>query len=381
MADPGAHLIVAVSGRALALAARRSGHRPLVLDLFGDTDTRAAALASRTIPGDLAAGFDAGALLAAADQLAPADRDPPIGVVYGAGLEARPDLIARLAQGRRLSGNSPRTVAAVKDPERFFDRLDELGLPHPATALAPPADRSGWLVKSIGGAGGTHIGPAPAGPRRSGRYFQTRVAGRAVAIAFLADGARAQVVGITEQWAAPSAASPHRFGGAAFPAEIDAPLARRLAAAVGAVAAGFGLVGLNGLDAMVAGDRFWILEVNPRPGASLDVLDRDDPSGLFARHLAACAGTLAGDWRAPATAAAMAVVYAERACRAPRETRWPAWVADRPAPGALIPADAPICTVLAKAATTEMARAAALRRVRAVLAHVSPVEHVSAHAS
>jgi len=52
------------------------------------------------------------------------------------------------------------------------------------------------------------------------------------------------------------------------------------------------------------------LEVNPRPGATLDIFDA--PPGLFGLHVAACAGRLERGWRAPPGAAASAIAYADR---------------------------------------------------------------------
>ena len=64
MSDP--VLIAAVSGRALAAAARRAGFRPCVLDLFGDADTRRLTAGRVRVVGTLQRGFDEAALLAGA---------------------------------------------------------------------------------------------------------------------------------------------------------------------------------------------------------------------------------------------------------------------------------------------------------------------------
>ena len=52
-------LIAALSARALAEAARRAGFVPLVVDCFGDEDTRAAAAGYRQLPHALTRGFAA----------------------------------------------------------------------------------------------------------------------------------------------------------------------------------------------------------------------------------------------------------------------------------------------------------------------------------
>jgi predicted ATP-grasp superfamily ATP-dependent carboligase len=363
LAEPEIYLLVALSGRALAVAARRAGRRAVVADLFGDTDTRASAEASLVVDGDFDDGFEAAALLAAAERLAPASSPPRCGLVYGSGLESRTDLLAQLADGRRLFGNAPATVARTKNPREFFALLERLGLAYPAIAYAPPAEPAGWLMKRVGGSGGGHVEPARAGATHDGGcYFQRRVAGLSVGASFLADGRRALLLGFSEQWSSPES---FRFGGLLQPAAIGKQVAAAIAAALDGLTRELGLVGLNSLDLIVDGDDFHILEVNPRPGANLDVFD-GDRAGLFGLHVAACAGRLPERWTPPAQATAMSVLYAERALRVPRPVSWPDWVADRPAAGARIEAGAPICTVLAAAPT----RAGARTAIAARTAHV-----------
>jgi uncharacterized protein len=364
LAEPDIFLAVALSARALAVAARRAGRRVVVADLFGDTDTRASAEASLVVEGDFDDGFEAAALLAAAERLAPASAAPRFGVVYGSGLESHPELLAQLATGRRLFGNTPTTVGRTKNPREFFALLDGLGLPYPTISLAPPADVAGWLMKRIGGSGGGHVEPARSGATANGGcYFQRRLPGRAIGASFLADGRRALLLGFSEQWSSPAS---YRFGGLVQPAAIGKRVAAAIPTALDDLTRELGLVGLNSLDLIVDGDHFAILEVNPRPGANLDVFDGADPAGLFELHVAACEGRLPERWTPPSQATAMSVLYAERPLRVPQRASWPAWVADRPAPGARIETGAPICTVLASAPSP----AAARETIAARTAHV-----------
>ena len=368
MAEPEIYLLVALSGRALAVAASRAGRRAVVADLFGDSDTRASAEASLVVEGDFDDGFDDAALLAAAARLAPASTPPRCGLVYSSGLESRPDLLARLAEGRRLYGNTPATVSRTKDPKDFFALLDRLGLPYPEIAAAPPADPAGWLVKRIGGSGGGHVAPAQAGARVDGDcYFQRRLAGGPIGASFLADGKRALLLGFSEQWSTPGS---YRFGGLLQPAAIDASVAAAIPAALDALTRELGLVGLNSLDLIVDGEDYAILEVNPRPGANLDIFDGADPAGLFGLHVGACEGRLPPRWTPPPRATAMSVLYAERPLRVPLQVIWPDWVADRPAPGARIEQGAPICTVLAVAPSRAAVREAIGARTAQVFAEL-----------
>lgn len=357
-------MIAALSGRALAAAARRAGYRPLVADLFRDADTRRLAGRSVLVPATLQGGFTEPALEAAMGALCGTGEPAPLGLVYGAGFEDRPALLDRLARRMPLLGNDPATVARIKDPAIFFPLLDELSVPHPEVRFARPDDPRGWLAKAAGASGGGHVRPAGGAAALSpGAYYQRRVAGRPISALFLADGARAKTLGFSLQWR--SASGPRgtfRFGGVVRPAPVPEPLIDRMQAAVARVAAAFGLRGLNGADFLVRGTSFDLLEVNPRPGATLDLFDRRPEAPLFALHRAACEGALPDDWTAPRGAAACAVAYARRAVTVPGAWRWPRWCADRPPAGTRIRRGEPLCTLLARAPTAEAARCRVLER-------------------
>lgn len=372
MTEPPRYLLAALSGRALALAAHRAGRSAFVLDLFGDSDMRSHAAGSRVVPGSLAHGFDEAALIAAAEEIAPAGRTPQYGIVYGSGLEDRPQLLAKLCRGRQLYGNTPETVSRTKDPRRFFGLLDRLGVPHPAVSFDPPADPAGWLVKRIGASGGSHVAPAGAGGAGGeDRYYQWRMPGRPIGVSFLADGSRARLIGFSEQWPWPGGhGRSFLFGGALQPASIDAAVAHAMPALLDSLVREIGLVGLNSLDMLVDGRDFSVIEINPRPGANLDIFDEGGERALFALHLRACDGQLPDSFRPMSHATAMAVVYAERPSRVPAELQWPDWVADRPAPGAAIETGVPICTVLAAAPTAVAVRPLIDQRAAAVLAQL-----------
>jgi predicted ATP-grasp superfamily ATP-dependent carboligase len=372
------HLLVALSGRALAVAARRAGYEAYVLDLFGDSDMRTQVAGSMVVPGSLERGFDEVALIAAAGKLVPSHVPPRHGLVYGAGLEDRPQLLAELCRGRQLFGNPPKVVRLTKDPRSFFEILERLHIPHPGISFQHPTDPEAWLVKRVGASGGTHVVPAAAaGGDGEGRYYQQRVPGRPVGASFLADGKHAFLLGFSEQWSWPGkgGAPSFRFGGAFQPAPVAPKVVEAVDAVLDALVPQLGLVGLNSLDMLVDGDRFAVIEVNPRPGANLDILDGGDHVPLFELHLRACAGDLPIVWHAPKAATAMAVVYGDQPSHAPANTDWPDWVADRPAPGQAIDAGGPVCTVLASAPTTDGVRKLVDQRVAEVLARLRPDRH------
>ncbi len=115
-----------------------------------------------------------------------------------------------------------------------------------------------------------------------------------------------------------------------------------------------GLVGLVSFDFILAGDEPFLIEVNPRPGATLDVFDDADGT-LFAAHLAACAGAAAATTRSAGRPRRRRFSMPTGVRSPPPALAWPEWTADRPAPGTRIPRHRPIATVFAAEATAEAA--------------------------
>ena len=347
-------LIAAVSGRALAASARRGGYLPLVADFFGDQDTVEAADGHVTLCGGLAHGFRERELNEALERLAA--QHVPIGIVCGTGFEDRPQVLARLARRWRLFGNSADAVARVKDPEIFAAFCRDCDVAHPRVSLSPPPTGKSWMAKRRGGSGGRHVATAAAKQYGEGIYYQSRVPGTPVSALLLANGVSAIVLGLSEQWACATSHQPFRYGGAVQPASIAAALAERLAESACRLATALSLRGLNSADFMVDGNDFWILEINPRPGATLDIFETGADS-LFSLHMAACAGNMIAQAPRFDGAKASAIFYAEHDVVAPERFEWPAWSADRPNAGIAIKASEPLCTVHAGAATAAEARA------------------------
>ncbi len=200
-------LIAALSGRALAAAAVRSGYRPLVADLFADLDTAELAAAAERVPGSLARGFRGSALLAALDRLAVGRS--PAGVVCGAGFEDRTALLAAIGRRHRLLGNPPATVRAVKQPDRLAALCARVGVRIRGSrsdwgtgrGRAGVGWRSAWAAQAACMSGRSKPGPARA-PDAMHRPASPGVRFALV----LADAKRALVLGFSEQWCAPTPA-------------------------------------------------------------------------------------------------------------------------------------------------------------------------------
>ncbi|QRG05065.1 ATP-grasp domain-containing protein [Xanthobacter dioxanivorans] len=349
--------LIALSARPLAASAARAGFAALSLDLFADLDTCAHAARCVRVHKKNGCSFDGDDLVQALATLAPEG----LPVVLGGGLEGDPDLMARIAERNPILGNAPATVRVLKDPVALAALCGHLHIPFPAVSLdgntAATFGGAPVLEKKIGGAGGGHIrrrGAGDVSPPAPGHYLQAEVDGTSMSLLLLANGTAALVVGTSRQWHAQDAEHPFRYGGAAGPVALPPAFAADMHEAALKIARACGLVGLISLDFVVAADRWFLVEVNPRLGATLDIFDVDPLPPLLGLHLAACGGRLPSGLPSPSEAHAAEVIYADRDIVVP-VSPWPDHVADRPPAGALVAKGAPLCTVRASGPTVEIA--------------------------
>ncbi len=347
------------------MAAAQVGYKVAALDAFNDAETRRFCVQSMAVRYSNN-GFDADDLWQKLSSL-----EGVTAVVYGSGLESQPKLLERVATHYPLLGNDAATVAKIKHPPSFFALLDQLNIPHPPVQYTTPSDE-GWLIKSGGGSGGTHIresgqfrlGQFQLGQFQSGDYFQRKVEGKPVSVLFLADGRQARIVGFNEQWCAPTYAMPYRYGGAVSQTDLPERTKTQMAETAQQLTAHLALRGLNSLDFILAGDEVLALEINPRLTATVDLYDQ-----LFEHHLQACKGVLMP--LSDATKAkAHAIVYATHRIHIPESLIWPDWVVDTPLDTVF--KNRPLCSVLASAADATTAKNLAFARANQLEAQLAP---------
>ena len=360
-------LIVGLTARMLAELAVQAGYGVVALDYFGDADLQALC-PSLSLRHDYDQKYSAPALVDAA-----ADVATPY-VLYGASLENHPAEVARLARGRRLLGNSPETLARVRDPRLLAEAVRGGGFAFPPTLLPgaglSPDPTGSWLWKPRRSGGGHGIRPWRGQAIDQDGLLQERIPGMAGSVVFVANGRRTTLLGLTEQLIGRRA-----FGVAAFgycgnlapprlpPAEL-AILLKETEALVTHLTLTFGLWGLNGLDFIWHQGRVWTLEVNPRPSASLEVIQLAYGLPVFEAHVRAFGGTLPDFQLSQAldrgSAAGKAIFFALHDLQVGDTSRWPAQgIRDVPHPGEQIKAGHPVCTLLATGATS----ATCLRRL------------------
>lgn len=369
--------VCALSARILAEAARNSAYRAVALDLFGDRDTRNAVETWFPVGDPARLAIDDAALFDALDRVR---RAGAAAWVAGSGFDGRPELLATGASVLPLAGNPPEVVARVRDPRMFYGRLAALGIPHPETRYDCPPSPLGWLRKNAASSGGWDVLAAHLNMAEGERsvlgsagsasiYYQRSAIGVPMSALFIGDGYRSRLLGINRQSVRPLGTRPYVFHGCIGPVSV-APIVRfSLEAMLDALTADFGLRGLNGLDFLLDGEEIRVIELNPRPPASLALYRDAFSGGLLRAHVeASLYGRLPVIVQVPAMVplSGFETVFAE----------WPwevragasnvlarqAWCHDVPPAGTRGDCGDPLCTVSAVGGDVATVEARLLRR-------------------
>ncbi|MFT3956180.1 MAG: ATP-grasp domain-containing protein [Piscinibacter sp.] len=342
--------VAALSARAIVEAAALDGLRTVALDLFGDVDTRRHAAAWQRI-GDVESMCITDELLLAA-LASLARRGDVRGWVAGSGFDGRADLLAEGARRLPLIGTAPDDVRRVRDPREFFDLLRSRGIGHPATAFEPPLAPAGWLSKEAGGCGGWQVRRASAGDEPApGRYWQRERPGLPMSATLVGNGRDAVLLGINRQLTQAIGERPHVFRGVVGPLPVSERVQRELTAIARLLAGVFRLRGLASLDVLIDGDTVEVLELNPRPPASLALYPRVGDGGPLRAHLRACELAELPSAPAPGTIVrGSEIVFAARAMQV--DAACAARIAqcdgarDLPSQGTQVSAGDPLCSLV-----------------------------------
>ena len=351
--------------------------RVTAIDAFADLDQHPA-VSAIAVGHDDEQPFSARALVRAANTFT------SDAVMYLSPLENHPRGVTRLARGRTLWGNPPDVLRRVRDPHQVATALRESGVRVPLLVESGGAASEGceWLQKPRASGGGRRVRPWTARtrvPRTA--YLQERIDGSPCSIVFVAAEHRAVPLALSYQLVGEAAfgARGFQYCGSILPGSDDpvlgrtSPVVARAIRVAQALAARFGLVGLNGVDFIACGGDAVPIEVNPRWCASMELVDESSVP-VFTWHMAACTtGTLPLPelHLAPRTdAVGKAVVFA-RADVTVRDTT--AWLSDGsirdvPRPHTRIRQGSPVCSVVASGSDVWSCRAALDSRARQIYA-------------
>lgn len=333
-------MIVANSGRMLAQAARSNGLKPLVIDLFADLDMQNYAEDFRQVKSlaesDLAASVEYFI-----------ERYAVTRVIYGSGFEYYPQSLYYLNSRLMLLGNYPDVFARQLDKQFFFSTLEQFNVPHPEVVFSVPDCADGWLLKPMQGQGGIGIQRYQAGDdAKTSGYWQKFQAGTPHSVLFLADGKQLQVIGFNSQWPVRlSESQAFVFSGVINSCDLPDVHKARVTNWLQQLVPAFTLKGLNSLDFIYKDECSYVLEINPRPSASMQLYDED----LLSRHIQACIGegliNVMG--RKVHSILGYQIVYAECDLMVPGRFEWPEWCMDLPTAGSFFRTGQPICSIIA----------------------------------
>lgn len=402
-------LIVGISSRAVVESAVQAGFNVLAIDYYGDWDSRqqGPVLGLTT---DLGLKPSVKNLLAIARSITLVPGGPAVGtssnpfegMVYTSGPDNHPEGLGFWERRGLLAGNPPSALKSVRDPWLLRKALAQISVAMPPFTradrrLMPDTGRQ-WLLKPLASGGGHGIRLLSRDPVKArsqltaledkeGFIIQQFIPGIPCSATFLADGRRAVLLGTSRQLvgAGEPGARPFVYAGNIVPLVLPfrpgmQALTGLLNRIAGHLTATFGLKGLNTIDFIANSRGIWILEVNPRWSASVELIEKKLRQPLFAWHLAACGfgnaidpelifsgGGGGNDRGGPACRPPVqydfwgkAIVYAQKTFTVAPPIGpgllYRQGMRDIPLPGTLVSAGQPVCTVLVEAASENSCR-------------------------
>lgn len=269
-------ILAGASCRAAAQCAQRAGYVPVVFDDFLDRDLLQSAIC-----------FPSSALAQWIDRIA--EVIPHAAAMVAGGIENRPDVLDGLQNAKFKLGVDRNSMQALRDPRRWQRWATESGLLFPATRWpeqGPPSptdtatSRHAWLIKSMHSAGGLGVSlwdpciNPPALPSTT-QFWQERLTGVSVGVSYLATSSGNHCLGAANAWEHPWpwSPTPYIYRGSVSPFPIEQSAWVRFNAFGERVRRETGIRGLWGADWILATDGWWLLEINPRWSASMELLD------------------------------------------------------------------------------------------------------------
>jgi predicted ATP-grasp superfamily ATP-dependent carboligase len=314
-----------------------------------------------------------------------AQKQPCEGLIYASGLENHSAGLNFWEERGLLIGNKVSVLDQVRDPWKLRQSLakTEARMPefHRLRDWDPDTQGKIMLLKPLDGGGGRRIKvlsqekAAAQGLisvlQNSNRYvIQEYISGFSASVTFLTDGQRTEILGTSRQLTVKQGEFNFIYAGNIVPFEtslISETLdifEERLWRICSHLSTAFHLKGINTMDFVVNSKGIWVLEVNPRWSASVELIERWRGERLFARHLAACQANKrslpfdknkdrpnqnrSGFW-------GKCIVYARSSFQAKYgldlSFLYEQGVRDIPAAGTKIEKGEPICTVISPAAS------------------------------
>ncbi len=321
-------LIIAASARALAQSAKRAGFEPIAVDAFADRDLRASVSHFRKVR------WQERMVLQAAYRL---QRQTGASLwLYGGGVENFPNLVARLSRKAVLLGNSAHRLRAIASFPRLAGTFRRLQIPFPQMASRGRFPRWLYKIESAGGMGVLRYAA------RKGGYWQRRLVGRVYTLAFLSGGRRLFWWALHALETRALGKHPALFQALYGPVPLPSALKRQARWIAQRLVRRLRLKGWNSLDLILHRGRLYLIDLNPRPGAAINLWEEWFPQGTVAAHIQAISGReVVPD--EPSEMRGYGVVWSRKRLEVPEH--WPDGAVDIPAQKT-IPSRQPVCGII-----------------------------------
>lgn len=209
--------------------------------------------------------------------------DDPI--IFCSPIESFPEILESAVEKRTVL-NSPATAVRLCRDQRFLRTVHAEGILFPEISFEEGSTGPGWIIKgqnSCGGAGIRHDD----GKLSPGEYRQKFIEGKSVGAIYFTSGGETQLCGVAEH-----INLGFKFAGCVFTAgakdganEAIGEFGKKLASATG-------LLGWWGADFVLADGSAYLLEVNPRFTAGMELMAKSFGTDIFDTQRRAFSGDL-----------------------------------------------------------------------------------------
>jgi len=356
-------LIIGASTRAAVASARQSSWTIHAMDMFGDIDTRTRS------NFQLLNNYPTACI-----SLLP-DVQPDAICITGA-MENHPRVLQELSTRSTLLAPAVDQIARMRDPLELQAVLASSSCQYPRTFASNqrlPQDKTRWLKKPIASAAGqgihalnnTHTSsPDPT------MIIQEQISGRSISVSFLMHPARTEVLGCTEQLLGHRElqANEFQYCGSIGPLRVPASINKQILELGHFLQHEYALRGLIGVDLILQDDQLWLIEINPRYTASMELFESQFDRSMIQLHLDSFSANPASFNRIAHAKMhyGKAVLFARATTQIPNEFQ-PMWqaalncqrptVADLPAIGATVLAGHPLFTIFARSESAARTKA------------------------
>ena len=262
-------MVVGASGRSAAMSCLRAGLVPIVCDFFCDQDTR-----------DIA---DVKQIPSYESLLKPGSLPDCDFVLFTGATEHHRRVVEHCLLKSKPIGNPTSGALGLANPIELFQWAESVGVPMPKTQLSLPKGEGRWLKKRFKSSGGLGVHTLNLGEGEFDEsststermFFQKFVDGNAMSAVFCANGGKATLCGCTKQLTGLSVlgASDFKYCGSIGPVDLSSSFTYQLLTTASGMARDFKLSGLFGIDFVFDHETAWMIEVNPRYTASVEVLE------------------------------------------------------------------------------------------------------------